>query len=176
MERSVQFMKKIKEWGIIFLIAIVASFTIKTFVAEAMVVPTGSMLPTIQINDRLIVEKIMDDYQFGDIVVFYPPIPEKVNERYVKRLIGIPGDLIEIKNGALIRNGVKVSETYLNEPIRYEFGPITVPENKYFFLGDNRNESFDSHSWTTPFVDKERLIGKVVLIIPTHLIDKRNLR
>ncbi|MEF2248410.1 signal peptidase I [Paenibacillus sp. IITD108] len=169
-------MKKIKEWGIIFLIAIVASFTIKTFVAEAMVVPTGSMLPTIQINDRLIVEKIMDDYQFGDIVVFYPPIPEKVNERYVKRLIGIPGDLIEIKNGVLIRNGVKVSETYLNEPIRYEFGPITVPENKYFFLGDNRNESLDSHSWTTPFVDKERLIGKVVLIIPTHLIDKRNLR
>src|SRR6478736_7289172 len=100
MERRVQFMKIIKEWGISFLIAIVASFTIKTFVAEAMVVPTGSMLPTIQINDRLIVEKIiwMDDYQFGDIVVFYPPIPEKVNERYVKRLIGIPGDVIEIKN------------------------------------------------------------------------------
>lgn len=169
-------MKLIKTWGISFLIAIVASFTIKTFVAEAMIVPTGSMLPTIQINDRLIVEKIiwMDDYQFGDIVVFYPPIPEK--KRYVKRLIGIPGDVIEIKNGVLNRNGVEVSETYINEPIRYEFGPVTVPENKYLFLGDNRNESFDSHSWSTPFVDKERLIGKVVLKIPTHLIDKRDLR
>lgn len=171
-------MKIVKEWGISFLIAIVASLTIKTFVAEAMVVPTGSMLPTIQINDRLIVEKVkwMDDYQFGDIVVFYPPMPEKVNERYVKRLIGTPGDVIEIKNCSLIRNGVIVSETYLNEPILYEFGPITVPENKYFFLGDNRNESFDSHSWTTPFVDKERLIGKAILKIPTHLIDKRDLR
>lgn len=171
-------MKIIKEWGLSLLIAIVASLTIRTFVAEAMVVPTGSMLPTIQINDRLIVEKIewMDDYEFGDIVVFYPPVPEKVDEKYVKRLIGTPGDVIEIKNGTLIRNGEKVSETYLNEPIRYEYGPITVPENKYFFLGDNRNESFDSHSWTTPFVDKERLIGKAVLKIPTHLIDKRDLR
>lgn len=171
-------MKIMKDWGISFLIAIVASFTIKTFVAEAMVVPTGSMLPTIQINDRLIVEKTkwMDDYQFGDIVVFYPPIPEKVNERYVKRLVGTPGDVIEIKNGSLVRNGVKVLETYLNEPIRYEFGPITVPENKYFFLGDNRNESSDSHLWVTPFVDKEKLIGKVVFKIPTHLIDKRDLR
>ncbi|GED70742.1 S26 family signal peptidase [Brevibacillus reuszeri] len=171
-------MKIIKEWGPSLLIAIVASLTIRTFVAEAMVVPTGSMLPTIQINDRLIVEKIikMDEYKFGDIVVFYPPVPEKVHERYVKRLIGLPGDVIEIKNGSLIRNGVKLSETYLNEPIRYEYGPITVPENKYFFLGDNRNESFDSHLWTTPFVDKEKVIGKAILTIPTHLIDKRDLR
>ncbi|WP_420818527.1 S26 family signal peptidase [Paenibacillus paeoniae] len=75
-----------------------------------------------------------------------------------------------------MHNGVKVLESYLNEPIQYEFGPITVPENKYFFLGDNRNESSDSHLWANPFVHKEKLIGKVVLKISTHLIDKRDLR
>lgn len=171
-------LKKAKEWGVTLLVALIVSITIKTFVAEAMVVPTGSMLPTIQINDRLIVEKLswMNHYQFGDIVVFHPPVPEKANERYVKRLIGLPGDVIEIKNGSLIRNGVTVSESYLKEPIRYEFGPITVPENKYFFLGDNRNESSDSHLWSDPFVDKEKVIGKSILTIPTHIIDKRDLR
>jgi signal peptidase I len=170
-------MKKIMEWGLTLTLAIIISLTIRTFVVEAMVVPTGSMLPTIQINDRLVVEKLdwLDDYQFGDIVVFYPPLAEKEKVRYVKRLIGLPGDTIQIINGTLIRNGEKVSEPYISEAMRYEYGPITVPDNMYFFLGDNRNNSIDSHLWPTPFVSREKIIGKVVLTVPTHLIDKRDI-
>lgn len=155
----------IKEWVPTLAIAVIVSFTFNTYVAQGMKVPTGSMLPTIQLDDKILVEKMvkLTDFQFGDIVVFYPPLPDQADQRFVKRLIGLPGDTIEIKEGALIRNGQKVDEPYLKEKMNYTYGPITVPENKYFFLGDNRNESLDSHLWaTTPFVDKDKLIGKVM--------------
>jgi signal peptidase I len=152
-----------KEWIPSLLIAFVATFTVNTYVAQAFKVPSGSMEPTIQIDDRLIMEKMVSftDFQFGDIIVFYPPLPE--HEKYVKRLIGLPGDTIEIKGGYLYRNGQKIDEPYLSERMNYSYGPVTVPENKYFFLGDNRNDSYDSHLWPTPFVDKKEMIGKAIL-------------
>ncbi|AMA72283.1 MULTISPECIES: signal peptidase I [Aneurinibacillus] len=155
--------KLIKEWVPVIVLAIVLSLTIRTYIGEAVVVPSGSMLPTIHINDRLAVDKLIrpEDLQRGDIVVFYPPVPEKEGERFIKRLIGIGGDTIEIKNGALYRNGQKVDEPYIKEPMNYEFGPVTVPPGKFFFLGDNRNESYDSHLWPTPFVDADAIEGTV---------------
>ncbi|UUZ97758.1 signal peptidase I [Paenibacillus sp. P25] len=115
-------------------------------------------------NDKVLVEKMvgLTDFKFGDIVVFYPPLPGHENERYIKRLIGLPGDTIEIKDGALYRNGQKVDEPYVKEPMNYTYGPVTVPANQYFFLGDNRNESLDSHMWPTPFVDKSKIVGKAM--------------
>lgn len=161
-------MKKIsvflKEWVPTLTIAIVISASFNTYVAQGMRVPTGSMLPTIQINDRIFVEKIqpVSNYEFGDIVVFWPPIAGN-KDRYVKRLIGLPGDTIEIKDGFLYRNGEKVEEPYIEEKIKYTFHQVTVPEDHYFLLGDNRNESFDSHSWKeTPFVAEEDIIGKAI--------------
>ncbi|BAU27132.1 signal peptidase I [Aneurinibacillus soli] len=156
--------KWLKEWVPIIVIALVLSMTIRTYVGEAVVVPSGSMLPTIHINDRLAVEKFINtkDLKPGDIVVFYPPVPDKKDERFIKRLIGIGGDTIEIRDGALYRNGKKVDEPYIREPMTYNFGPVTVPEGKFFFLGDNRNESFDAHLWPTPFVDKSAICGKAV--------------
>lgn len=157
-----QLKKWAKEWLPSLLIAFIATFTVNTYVAQAFKVPSGSMEPTIQISDRLIMEKMVSltDFQFGDIVVFYPPLPE--HERYVKRLIGLPGDTIEVKDGALYRNGEKINEPYIKEPMRYQFGPVTVPENKYLFLGDNRNDSYDSHLWPTPFVDRSQIVGKAL--------------
>jgi signal peptidase I len=84
----------------------------------------------------------------------------------------LPGDTIHIREGTLYRNGEKVIERYTKEPMRYDFGPVTVPRDKFFFLGDNRNESFDSHLWVTPFVEKDKIIGKVIWQIPVHKIVK----
>jgi signal peptidase I len=154
-----------KEWGPSLLIAIVISFLFNTYVAQAMKVPTESMVPTIQVDDRLIVEKMkaFTDFKFGDIVVFWPPIADNSN-RYVKRLIGLPGDTVEIKDGALYRNGKKVNEPYIMQKMTYTFAKVTVPAGHYFFLGDNRNLSYDSHLWEkTPFVAEKEIIGKVIL-------------
>lgn len=155
----------IKEWVPSILIAILVSFLFNTYVAQAMKVPSDSMAPTIQINDRLIVEKMkgISHFEFGDIVVFWPPI-EGNTDRYVKRLIGLPGDTIEIKEGALFRNGEKVDEPYVKDKMTYTFPKVTVPEGHYLFLGDNRNISYDSHMWKqTPFVAEKDLIGIAVL-------------
>lgn len=149
------------------LIALVVSIFVRTYVAEAMKVPTGSMIPTIQINDHLIVEKMMwmTSLNHGDIIVFQAPEEDK---KYVKRLIGLPGDEIEVKDGELYRNKTIVNESYIQEKMNYNFGPVVVPANKYLFLGDNRNVSFDSHAWEYPFIDYDKLIGKVMIEIPTH--------
>lgn len=164
-------MKKfLKQWVPSIVIGIILSLFIRTYVAEAMRVPTGSMIPTIEINDRLVVDKMLwkSSLDHGDIVVFYPPVPEDEHKRYVKRLIGLPGDTIEIKDGALYRNSEKIDEPYLQEAMTYTFGPVTVPADHYFFLGDNRNASYDAHLWSTPFVDKDKLIGKVLFDV-NHL-------
>ena len=167
-KRMNQVKKFLKEWVPSLAIAIIIAFLLNTYVAEAVKVPSGSMLPTIQLGDRFIVEKLVHwtDFHFGDIVVFYPPLPDQKDERFIKRLIGLPGDTIQIKDGALYRNGKKVDEPYIEQPMNYSYGPITVPPGKYFFLGDNRNESLDSHLWpTTPFVDRSKIVGKVILRI-----------
>ncbi|MBG9735469.1 signal peptidase I [Paenibacillus alvei] len=163
--------KSFKQWIPSILIAVCLSLFIKAYVAEAMSVPTGSMIPTIEKKDHLIVEKMMwlTSLQNGDIVVFHSPVAE---ERYVKRLIGLPGDRIEVKNGKLYRNDAPVDEPYIQEKMNYSYGPITVPQDYYFFLGDNRNNSYDSHLWAKPFVKKDEIIGKVLAIVPTHVFSK----
>lgn len=166
-------MKKIlKQWIPSLLIAIIISMIVRTYIVEAMVVPTGSMLPTIKIHDRVVVEKVMPltELNHGDIIVFYPPIHIEGAKRLVKRLVGLPGDTIEIKDGYLYRNNEKIIEPYIKEQMNYHYGPVLVPEHKYFFLGDNRNGSYDSHAWEVPFADKSDLIGKVILNLPTHYL------
>ncbi|TVY05498.1 signal peptidase I [Paenibacillus cremeus] len=154
----------VREWVPALAIAGIISFSFNTYVAQGMTIPSGSMLPTIQLDDKVFVEKMVSltDFQFGDIVVFYPPLPGHENEKFIKRLIGLPGDTIEIKNGQLIRNGSVVDEPYVKERMTYSFGPVTVPQNQYLFLGDNRNDSLDAHLWPTPFVDKSKIVGKAM--------------
>ncbi|NLT94600.1 MAG: signal peptidase I [Clostridia bacterium] len=131
--------------------AIFLSFLLQTFVFEARSIPTCSMEPTIQINQKILVNKFIYRFkspQRGDIIVFTPPENKDNDLEYIKRVIGLPGDKIEIKDGFLYLNDKLVIEEYVKEKANYEFGPVKVPENCLFVLGDNRNESYDSHAWS----------------------------
>jgi signal peptidase I len=140
---------------------------IRTYVAEARFIPSGSMQPTLEINDRLIVDKVsykLANPQRGDIVVFAPtPALEQQNfhDAFIKRVIGVPGDEVEVKEGKVMINGNVLDENYTKEAANYELRPVKVPDNQYLVLGDNRNNSYDSHYWG--FVPKEKLIGKAVV-------------
>lgn len=144
--------------------AAILAFGIRTFVAEARYIPSSSMEPTLQINDRLIIEKISYHFQEperGDVVVFNPTkaLEEKdFHDAFIKRVIGLPGESIEVKMGKVYVNGQPIKEKYIAEDPNYDYGPVTVPEGEYLVLGDNRNNSYDSHYWG--YVPKDKIIGK----------------
>jgi signal peptidase I len=144
--------------------SVLQAFLIRSFVAEARYIPSGSMLPTLQINDRLIIDKWSyrsQPPQRGDIVLFSPTEELKqqnFKDAFISRLIGIPGDKVEVKGGKVYVNNQPLEENYIEEAPDYQFGPVTVPANSYFVLGDNRNNSYDSHYWG--FVPRENIMGK----------------
>ncbi len=137
---------------------------IRTFVAEARYIPSESMLPTLEVQDRLIIEKIsyrFKDPKRGDVVVFQPTeILEQQNykDAFIKRVIGIPGDTVEVSGGRVYVNGKELEEGYIYETPDYDYGPVSIPDDHYLVLGDNRNNSYDSHYWG--FVPREKLVGK----------------
>ncbi len=142
----------------------IVSLGIRTFAAEPRFIPSGSMQPTLQIDDRLIIDKVSYHFQTpkrGDIVVFSPTKIlqiEHFKDDFIKRVIGIPGDKIEVKQGKVYRNDRALVENYIKEIPQYQYGPIVVPDDRYLVLGDNRNNSYDSHYWG--FVPRQNFIGK----------------
>lgn len=150
-----------------FLIAVLLVFlVIRPFVVQAFFIPSGSMLPNLEIQDHILVNKFIYRFQeprYGDIVVFKSPpsaSPDRQEKDYIKRLIGKPGDVIKIYGGSVYRNGEQLEEDYLFEPgeIDYVFGPYKIPSGNLFMMGDNRNDSNDSHVWGP--LDRKRIIGK----------------
>lgn len=152
------------EIGKTFAMAVVLSFGIRTFVAEARYIPSSSMEPTLQINDRLIIEKMTYRFQDparGDVIVFNATDElerQNFHDAFIKRIIGLPGDTVMVRNGKVIVNGNVLKELYIKEDPQYDYGPVTVPDNEYLVLGDNRNNSYDSHYWG--FVPREKIIGR----------------
>jgi signal peptidase I len=142
-------------------IAIVLVLIIRVFILNTEV-NMPSMQNTLIAGQRLFVVKMlgnMNPPDRGDIIILHPPMAPESD--YVKRLIGLPGDTIEVKNGTVYLNGTALDEPYIKEKPRYTYGPFNVPENNYFVLGDNRNNSTDSHyGWT---VEKDEIVGKVWL-------------
>ena len=158
------------------------AFILVLFVAQAFKIPSGSMLETLQIGDHLLVNKFLyglkvpfkdayivrgKDPQIGDIIVFrYPKDPSL---DFIKRIVGVPGDTLEMKNKELYRNGLKVEEPFTRHtqplimtPQRDNWGPITIPADEYFVMGDNRDESLDSRFWGT--VPRTAIHGKAWII------------
>ncbi len=121
-----------------------------------------SMQPSLQDRQRVVVVKIaylFSPPQRGDVVVLQPPF--RTSKPFVKRVIGIPGDTVKIEGGHVYVNGIKLTEPYIKDNPAYIMQPTVVPENNYFVLGDNRNDSTDSHyGWT---VAREDIIGEVWL-------------
>lgn len=148
-------------------LSIILALGIRTFVAEARWIPSGSMEPTLQIDDRLIVDKVGYHFhspQRGDIVVFSPTDTlkeQKFKDAFIKRVIGLPGDRVEVKGGKVYVNNVALREKYIRDQPQYQWGPVTVPNNSYLVLGDNRNNSYDSHYWG--FVPRDRIIGRAIV-------------
>jgi signal peptidase I len=144
-----------------FAIAIVLAAFIITYVAQSFVVEGSSMEPSLYNRERLLVNKLVYRFrkpEYGDVVVFrYPANPKR---RFIKRVIGVPGDVVEIRDGHVILNGVVLDEDYTRDFTYGYFGPKTVPEGRYFVLGDNRNNSDDSRYPDVGFVPMENIVGK----------------
>lgn len=153
-------MKLIKEWIIPLGVAVVLALLINRFVFFNIKVPTLSMFPTIKADDRILVTRVYNpsNLKRGDIVVFY--LKEK-DERLIKRLIGLPGDKVEVRSdGSVYVNGEKLDEPYVKNS-GGPSGTYEVPSDGYFFLGDNRSDSLDSRLWkNSPYIPSSDILGK----------------
>jgi signal peptidase I len=163
------------EWGILIVAALVIAIVIRTFVFQAFYIPSESMVPTLKVGDRVLVNKLsykLHDPRRGDIVVFKAPESARTAEikDLVKRLVGLPGETIEGKDGKIYINGRALSEPYLPANVKSRtFGPEKVPPDSYFMLGDNRQYSKDSTFFGA--IKRDQLIGRVFMRIwpPSHL-------
>ncbi len=176
---------KIKEYSEAIIIAILIALFIRTFVIQAFKIPSGSMKPTLQIGDHILVNKFIYGIKMpylrktiipiiepkrGDIVVFIYPLDR--TKDFIKRVVGIGGDVIEIKNKKIFLNGSPCNDTHgvytdklvlpLSIQPRDNFGPVTVPEESIFVMGDNRDQSYDSRFWG--FVKLSDVMGKAFII------------
>lgn len=149
-------------------IALVLALLIRIFIAEPRYIPSNSMLPTLHTGDRLVVEKV--SYHFhqpekGDIVVFEPPqllqsLGYRKDQVFIKRIIGKPGQKVSVNNGKVYIDDRPLAEDYIAEPPDYQLVTVQVPDNEFFVMGDNRNDSNDSHVWG--FLPKQNIIGRAV--------------
>lgn len=180
------------ELPILIVIALVLAVIVKTFFFQAFYIPSGSMEDTLQINDRVMVNKL--SYRFGDVergqvVVFDPDeddppesLPAKIARNVlesiglatpksdlIKRVIGLPGETIEIRDNRVVIDGTAIAESYLPSGVNMrDFGPVEVPDGEYFVMGDNRNSSQDSRFIGT--IPEEQIIGRAFVIMwpPSH--------
>ncbi|RWZ60788.1 signal peptidase I [Halobacillus fulvus] len=153
------------EWLKAIAVAVVLAFILRTFFFATSIVEGASMDPTLENGERVMFNKIvyyLDEPQRGDIVIIERPV-----KSYVKRIIGQPGDTVEIRNHELFVNGEQMPQSYLNEEAvegTRDFGPVEVPEGKYFVMGDNRTISKDSRNGLG-YVDETEIIGRTELVI-----------
>lgn len=161
-------LRELIEFFIPIVLAVVIAIVLKTFVFANAVVPTGSMLNTIQEGDRIIASRlayINNDPERYDIIIFRNPDNEE--ECFVKRVIGLPGETVQIVNGIVYvtqTNGetIQLDDSFVTNCKPYgDFGPFEVPEDSYFMMGDNRNTSWDSRFWDNKYVHKDKILGKV---------------
>ena len=154
------------EWLAIIAVALSVALLVRATVIQAFWIPSTSMTPTLQVNDRLLVDKVsfqVREIGRGEIIVFERPA--KLQEDFkdlIKRVVGLPGDTVEGRDGAVFVNGKKLAEPYLPAGvITKDFPPQQVPIDNYFVMGDNREVSWDSRYWGT--VERKLVVGKAIL-------------
>ena len=187
----------IKEYTKAIFIAIIIALFIRTFIVQAFKIPSGSMIPTLQIGDWLLVNKFIygikipltrktlipiKEPQRGDIVVFIYPMDR--TKDFIKRVIGVTGDVIEIRNKKIYINGSPFDDTYgvftdslilpRSMQPRDNFGPVKVPEGHIFAMGDNRDNSYDGRFWG--FVNLKDVVGRAFIIYWSWNGEKHNVR
>src|SRR5471030_787573 len=147
-----------REWVIPIVAAIGIAFLINKFLVYNVYIPSESMVPTLNIGYKLMVTRIYDTDKIkrGDIVVFYS---EELSEVLIKRAIVLPGDHIKIHDGIVNINGEDIKEDYIKNNEKFN-GNFDVPDNKFFFLGDNRSRSNDARRWINPYIDASNIQGK----------------
>ena len=172
-ERKVREKSVIRQYTEAFLIAILLALVIRTFVVQAFKIPSGSMLPTLQIGDHLLVNKFLywfTDPQRGDVIVFR--FPQDEGRDFIKRVIALPGDKVEVRGKRVYVNDKPVQESYAvhldpsmqenpHSP-RDNFAPVQAPSGQLFMMGDNRDYSMDSRFWG--FLDIKKIKGKAFII------------
>ena len=154
-------------WILTIVAAVAIALILNRFVLINAEIPSGSMENTIMTGDKLIgfrLSYLFKEPQRGDIVIFQYPDDE--TQKYVKRVIGCPGDTVVIEKGKIYINGATepLEEDYLKEDWVVATGPYTfeVPKNSYFVMGDNRNDSWDARYWTNTYVTKDKILGKAI--------------
>ena len=155
--------KEAAEWVVWLLIAVAVAFVINKFVIYTVSPPTPSMENTILVDDRVITFRLaylFSEPKRGDIVVFVSP--DMPDEDFMKRVIGLPGETVEVIDGVVYINDEPIEEDYLKEPMTGSYGPFQVPEESYFMMGDNRNISWDSRFWDNKYVAEDKIKGKVL--------------
>jgi signal peptidase I len=155
--------KEILSWLKTAVFVVVLALAVDNFLIVNAVVPTGSMEKTIMPGERIIGSRLTYGFwepKRGDIVFF--KFPDDETQIFIKRVIGLPGETVNIVDGRVYIDNASdpLEETYLNVVPTGAYGPFQVPDNAYFVMGDNRNESFDSRFWENHFVKKDKLLGK----------------
>ncbi|MGL5649705.1 MAG: signal peptidase I [Clostridium sp.] len=152
--------KILKEWGVPLVIAYILAMLINKFLIFTVHIPSESMMPTINVGDRLIAKRVYDYGKInrGDILVF--DFKEE-DSLYIKRVVGLPGDSILIDRKKLYINGEEFKEDYVKFS-EETYAEYIVPEKSYFFLGDNRANSKDSRYWKNPYINEEDIRGKAI--------------
>lgn len=157
--------EEVKDWAISIIVAIALAFLIRTFIVELYIVDGPSMRPTLENHERLVVNKFIYNFHEparGDIIVFrYPRDPSR---DFIKRVIALPGDTIEIKDGQVFVNDQLQNESYILEKTRTEYPKAQIPDGTIFVMGDNRNNSEDSRFADVGFVPFNLIKGKAILI------------
>ena len=165
MEKETSTAAEIKDWVVSIVVAVALAMFIRTFIVELYVVDGPTMRPTLESEERLVVNKFI--YRFrvpekGEVLVFqYPRDPSR---DFIKRVIATPGDTIENREGRVLVNDQLLTEDYILEKTRSEYPKSTVPEGRIFVMGDNRNNSEDSRFADVGFVPYDLIKGKAVLV------------
>lgn len=158
--------KMAREYLDSFLVAGMAAIVLITFVVRSFYIPSESMVPTLLVNDYILVNRFVYNFASpsrGEIIVFHPPhLPDQEGTDFIKRVVAVENDVIEIANGVLYLNGLPQKEHYIKEAMLADFPPYRIPPGHVFVMGDNRNNSDDSRYWGP--LPLKNVVGKAVLI------------